>query len=289
MSTTNCPPVRIVNPQGLLPKGISDFDKIVQQRRCFVDKSLFIREVLYRDDDVILITRPRRFGKTTNQRMLQAFFEKSTVETNTRQLFDDLLVSKQADVMQHQGQYPVVSLTFKDIKADCWNQAYDKLRELVYEEIQRHAEALDFQAVDLFARAHGACWSRILQQQQATLNDWEAALKLLCKLLTLYHNQSKPRHEWVRPIVLLDEYDAPIHSAYAHSDKKLLVRAAGQSQDEWQQAFNGTYYGQMVSFMRGLLGGALKDSDYLHKAVITGILRVAKEDIYSGVNNLGVY
>ena len=99
---------RIVNPQGLVPRGIDDFAKVVTQQRCFVDKSRLARDVLNCDDDIILITRPRRFGKTTNMSMLRYFFEQPPEGANTKALFNGLLVSEDAATMAHQGKYPVI-------------------------------------------------------------------------------------------------------------------------------------------------------------------------------------
>ena len=136
----------IVNPQGSLPRGMSDFAKMVQQKRCFVDKSLLIQEILHCDDDVVLITRPRRFGKTINLSMLQHFFEilnrdrDCSDSTQRSSLFHGLLVAQNQQTLQQQGKYPVISLTFKNIKATNWPEAYKELRSLLRKEIDRHPE-----------------------------------------------------------------------------------------------------------------------------------------------------
>ena len=157
--------------------------------------------------------RPRRFGKTTNQSMLQAFFEKPAQEADSKRLFDGLLVSEHADVMQHQGRYPVISLTFKDVKATCWQEAYGKLCTLLHREILRHTQSAPLAKEGEFYRIYGHTWKKIVDYANANSNDWEESLALLTQFLTFHYNQDKPKSEWVRPIVLLDEYDAPIHSA----------------------------------------------------------------------------
>ncbi|MEM7589340.1 MAG: AAA family ATPase, partial [Myxococcota bacterium] len=295
MSEVKIIPTRIVHPQGPLPRGTDDFGEAMKAGCCLVDKSLFIREVLHNNDRVALITRPRRFGKTTNLSMLKHFFEHSPSHPSSQQtplggqqsaqrepaqkepaqqqrmqcLFAELLIAQDEQAMQHQGRYPVIALTFKNVKASTWEQAYSDVCDVLYEEIQRHPESREWRIGD-FEHMHGHIWPRILDRT-ATISDWKNALKLLCKLLTLHHKQS--------PWLLLDEYDAPIHKAYVQS----------QHNKENLQAPD-SYYDQAVSFMRGLLGAALKGNDtFLHKAVITGILRVAKEDIFSDLNNLGVY
>ncbi|MEM7589218.1 MAG: AAA family ATPase [Myxococcota bacterium] len=272
---------RIVNPQGLLPRGTDDFAQAMREGCCMVDKSLFIQNVLDTSDRVLLITRPRRFGKTTNLSMLRHFFEHPPTAQNTSTsnppsqqrtqcLFAKLLIAQDKHVMQHQGQYPVIALTFKNVKETTWDKAYDKLCTLLHNEILRHQEALDFQNLEEFARIHGSVWQRILDRT-ATQNDWESSLQLLCKLLTLHHKQP--------PWLLLDEYDTPIHKAYVQS-----------KQDKEDVHDKGSYYARMIGFIQGLFSSCLKGNDaFLHKAVITGILRVAKEDIFSSLNNLGVF
>ena len=115
--------------------------------------------------------------------------------------------------------------------------------------------------------------------KRQTQEDWAGSLQLLCKLLTLHHNKDNRNFlTWTHPIILIDEYDAPIHAAYTHSVER------GESFEN-----ENSYYRRMTNFIRSLLGNALKGNKYLYKAVLTGILRVAKEDIFSGLNNPGVY
>ena len=268
----------IIHPQGPMPRGIDDFAEAMIQTCCLVDKTPFIEQLLHGNDKVTLIIRPRRFGKTINQSMLRYFFEKPMGDNETKALFEKTLISQNSTVMPHQGKYPVISLTLKGAKLSTWEEAYDKLCGLIYEEIQRHPEARDWR-IGEFEHMHGCEWKRILDRTEATQGDWNHSLQLLCKLLTLHHNKDNRNSlTWTYPIVLIDEYDAPIHAAYTHSMER------GESlKDE------NSYYRRMTSFIRSLFGNALKGNRYLYKAVLTGVFRVAKEDIFSGLNNPGVY
>ncbi|MEM7495940.1 MAG: AAA family ATPase, partial [Myxococcota bacterium] len=125
-----------------------------------------IGDVLTCDDKIALITRPRRFGKTINQSMLRYFLETPPEETNTRALFDGLLVSEDAATMEHQGRYPVISLTLKSAKLPTWDRAYGELCRLIHEEIQRHPQALDWR-IGEFERMHGDEWSRLLNRHSS--------------------------------------------------------------------------------------------------------------------------
>ncbi|MEM7494824.1 MAG: AAA family ATPase [Myxococcota bacterium] len=277
MDASSQPPVRIANPRGPLPRGMDDFAKAITRGCCLVDKTPLVDRILNGDDEVTLITRPRRFGKTTNMSMLRYFFETPPAGTNTRALFDGLLVEEDAATMAHQGKYPVISLTLKSAKLPTWEEAYGELCSLIRAELERHivTRGVDFSCLPPSERE---VYQRTLAGQ-GTQKDWRHSLELLCKLLTLHHNKDNPNQlSWTHPVVLVDEYDAPIHAAYTHSIK----RGEDPNDDE-------SHYGRMIDFIRLLLGNALKGNKYLHKAVLTGILRVAKEDIFSGLSNPGVY
>ena len=268
----------IIHPQGPMPRGIDDFAKAMIRGCCLVDKTPLIEQLLHGNDEVTLITRPRRFGKTINMSMLRYFFEKPSEDTDMRVLFDNTLISQNSTMMQHQGGYPVISLTFKDAKLSTWQDAYKELCSLIRREIGRHAESEDF-TIAGFVEDEREAWHRLLNRTEAEQSDWEDSLKLLCKLLTLHHNKdNRNALTWTYPIVLIDEYDAPIHAAYTHSMER------GESLKD-----DNSYYRRMTGFIRSLLGKALKGNTYLYKAVLTGIFRVAKEDIFSGLNNPGVY
>ncbi|MEM7589338.1 MAG: AAA family ATPase [Myxococcota bacterium] len=264
---------QVINPTGPLPGGIDSFARVIQGSYCWVDKSLLIDDVLQCDKQVMLITRPRRFGKTINLSLLRTFFDNVPLQVPFQDVdiascFDNLLIAQNEQAMQHQGQYPVIHMTFKGVKTATWEEAFKALQNVVYSEIGRHKELMQYD-LDGFGDNEQRQWKRILDHQ-AQPNDWESSLVLMCKLLCLHHK----RPAWI----FLDEYDRPIHQAYVVSKK----RSEDLKDDD-------SYYGKMILFMRNFLGEALKGNDFLFRSVITGILRVAKEDIFSGVNNLGVY
>ncbi|MEM7495263.1 MAG: AAA family ATPase, partial [Myxococcota bacterium] len=260
----------IVNPLGKPPVGLSNFAKLAQGDYCFVDKTLFIKEVLDGGDDVTLITRPRRFGKTINMNMLHCFLQQpaggcrdainrvsTTAErSEENDLFADLAISRAGEgYQQERGKRPVIFLSFRTVKELNWDDAWIRMRGL----LSSLAEA----------SSKGAPMTELSHNQQGILRrviegtvdpaECESILAILTELLTL-------KHEGMTPWVLIDEYDAPMQAAYQHK-----------------------YYEPMRNLMKGLLGDSLKDNDFLHRAVITGILRVAKEDIFSDLNNLGIY
>ena len=234
-----------------LPIGLSDFREIRENDYYYVDKSLFIQQILDCSGKVLLLPRPRRFGKTLNLSMLRYFFEKR--QESLAHLFKGLAIEHKTVAMQHQGQYPVIFLTFKDCKETtaekCFNQIrgllkglYLEYKALLYEELVSE-EQQDYD---------------IITDKQGNIVDWENTLKFLMRII---HQQTGKR-----VIILLDEYDTPIHAG---------------------QEFG--YYDDIIIFMRNLLSGALKDNIDLEKGVLTGILRIAKESIFSGLNNLDVF
>ena len=236
-----------------IPIGISNFEKLITNNYYFVDKSLFIKEVFVNTSEVTLIPRPRRFGKTLNLSMLQYFFENRYDKKEKKYLFDNLNISKEKDVMEHQGKYPVIYITFKEVKKLDWSNCYSHLKEVVSQEYRRHKYLLKSNLLDLEEK-------NIFQEIIAEKDDikkYENALKNLSFYRSRYYKK--------KVIILIDEYDTPIHAGYIYK-----------------------YYEQVISFMRGFLGAGLKDNINLNFSVITGILRVAKESIFSGLNNLEV-
>jgi len=233
-----------------LPIGVSDFKEVREENYYYVDKSLFIKEVIDRATKVLLLPRPRRFGKTLNLSMLRYFFEKR--EDSLAHLFQGLAIEREASIMQHQGQYPVIFMTFKSCKASNMEQCLSQIRGLLIELYLEHQPFL-YPKLTEREQKH---YDQIIDEQ-GQLRDWEEALSFLMQLL---HRQTGKR-----VIVLLDEYDTPIH--------------AGQEQG---------YYEDIVLFMRIMLGNALKDNSDLEKGIVTGILRIAKESIFSDLNNLDV-
>lgn len=234
-----------------LPVGYSDFKKIVDQNFDFVDKSLIVKEVLD-DDEVILITRPRRFGKTFNLSILRYFFEN---KSENSALFKQLAISKASEkYLQHQNQYPVISFSFKGIKKNTPGEAYASIHKVVKDIYSEHRYLL---GSDTLAAEDKLIYQSILNQT-ASDADLADSLKDLIKYLHDYHNNAV--------VVLIDEYDTPIQSAYLFD-----------------------YYEEIVNFFRNFFGAALKDNRYLFKAVLTGILRVSRENLFSGLNNIVTY
>ena len=234
-----------------LPIGISDFKKLIEGNYYYIDKSLLIKELLDGGTEATLIPRPRRFGKTLNLSMLRYFFEK-TKQSNAH-LFKDLEIAKHDSCMAGQGQYPVIFLTFKDVKVSNWNECWNTLKTLIIEECQRHRYVLEGDILD----EHQKNTFKELLNQNAQTNIYANMLKNLSDILTHYYSK--------KTIILIDEYDAPIHAGYLNN-----------------------YYKDVIEFMRNFLSGGLKDNSHLEFAVLSGILRVSRESIFSGLNNLEV-
>ena len=236
-----------------LPVGVSDFKEMIEDDYYYVDKSLFIKELIDNPAKVALIPRPRRFGKTLNLSMVQYFFERSG-EDNSH-LFTGLKIMEADDkYLAKQGKQPVISLTFKDIKHSKWDKCLKDMMKLIAEEYSRHDYLLASEVLNDYQRR---VYREIISLEADDI-FYQSALKDLSQYLREYYQE--------RVMILIDEYDAPIQTGY----------------------LNG-YYNQVVDFMRNLLSGGLKDNPHLEKGILTGILRVAKESIFSGLNNLSVY
>lgn len=234
-----------------LPIGISDYVR-AQSEYYYVDKTLLIKEFLDQKPLVSLFTRPRRFGKTLNMDMLRVFFEIS--EEDTSQYFADKAIWKCGEEYRsHQGKYPVVFLTFKDVKFDTWEATVDKIRGLLQEEYGRHQE---LGSSDKLAKYEKEYFAKILE---GTANevDLTSALEKLSKMLTNHYGKA--------PIIIIDEYDTPI-----------------------QEGYSKDFYEEIIGFMRNFFSGAFKDNKNLSYGFLTGILRIAQESIFSGLNNLTV-
>ena len=231
-----------------LPIGIDDFKTIIEEDYYYVDKTKMIESLLDDSAGVTLFTRPRRFGKTLNMSMLNYFFNLKNKEEN-RKLFENLYISK-SKYMDQQGEYPVIYLSFKDIKALNWEKCYYLTRRLItylYNEFEFLREKLNKKDLSDFDKV----W---LDEEGA---DWENSLKNLLRYLYEYHNK--------KVVVLIDEYDTPIVSGYNNGYKK-----------------------EVLDLYRSLYSTVLKSNKHLQFSVMTGILRIAKEGIFSGLNNLKV-
>ncbi len=244
-----------------VPVGVSNFRKLIEYRSddkqpyLYVDKSLLIREVINDGADVIVLTRPRRFGKTINLSMLQHFLSAEVDGKLTKALFEGLKIENHPQTIQeHQGQYPVISLSFKDVKRDNFSKCLEKVSSVLSKLYEKFETVLCSEKI-----SHNK--QRFVQKiiaQKGSETDLADALVNLTEYLNIYYD---------KPVVLLiDEYDAPILHAYSSG-----------------------YYQEAISFFRNLFSAALKDNSYLAKGVLTGILRVAKENIFSGLNNVKVY
>lgn len=231
-----------------LPIGIDDFKTIIEEDYYYADKTKMIESLLDDGAGVTLFTRPRRFGKTLNMSMLNYFFNLKNKEEN-RKLFENLYISK-SKYMDQQGEYPVIYLSFKDIKALNWEKCYYLTRRLItylYNEFEFLREKLNKKDLSDFDKV----W---LDEEGA---DWENSLKNLLRYLYEYHNK--------KVVVLIDEYDTPIVSGYNNGYKK-----------------------EVLDLYRSLYSTVLKSNAHLQFSVMTGILRIAKEGIFSGLNNLKV-
>ncbi len=231
--------------------GISDYVR-AQSEYYYVDKTMLIKEFLDKKPLVSLFTRPRRFGKTLNMDMLRVFFEISDEDTS-RYFMDKNIWKCGAQYQAHQGKYPVIFLTFKDVKFDTWKATIDKIRGLLQEEYGRHQELLISDKISQYEKEY---FSKILD---ATANEVEltSALERLSKMLATHYEKS--------PIIIIDEYDTPI-----------------------QEGYSKDFYDEIISFMRNFFSGAFKDNKNLSYGFLTGILRIAQESIFSGLNNLTV-
>ena len=255
-----------------LPIGVSDFKDVVTGDYYYVDKSLFIKEIMDKGDKILLIPRPRRFGKTLNLSMLKYFYDccPETLASRTqtlpagtdtpgnsyKKLFDSLAISRAGqEYLEHMGKYPVIFLSFRDIKELDRETCMDKIEGLIHDEYSRHYYLLKSKELippekDYFKR---------IIERNGSKGDYEKSLEKLLIFLN--------RHYGERAVILIDEYDAPVHAGFDHD-----------------------YYDEIINFMRNFLCGGLKDTDqYLEKSVITGIMRIARESIFSGLNNPGVY
>ena len=239
----------ILGPKKPLPIGVSDF-KSATTNYYYVDKTLLIRDFLNALPMVSLFTRPRRFGKTLNMDMLRVFFEKTPEDTSI--YFKDKYIWQCGDYYtKHQGQYPVIFLSFKDIKCSCWHETFQKISKLISLEFIRHDELESSTVLSSYEKEQ---YHRFASEDMNEV-DCQMGLQLLSLLLH--------KHYGKECVIIIDEYDTPI-----------------------QQGHLCDFYIDIVNFMRNFFSGGLKDNPHLAFGFLTGILRVAKESIFSGMNNL---
>lgn len=232
-----------------LPIGVSDF-KSATTNYYYVDKTLLIRDFLNAILMVSLFTRPRRFGKTLNMDMLRVFFEKTPEDTSI--YFKDKYIWQCGDYYtKHQGQYPVIFLSFKDVKCSSWQETFQKISKLISLEFMRHNELESSSVLSSYEKEQ---YHRFASENINEV-DCQMGLQLLSLLLHKHYDK--------KCVIIIDEYDTPI-----------------------QQGHLCDFYNEIVDFMRNFFSGGLKDNPHLAFGFLTGILRVTKESIFSGMNNL---
>ena len=233
------------------PVGITSY-KEVSKECYYVDKTLLIKDIIDDHSKVFLFTRPRRFGKTLAMDMVRTYFEISDMDTSV--YFSDKNIWSEGEVYKdYQGKYPVIFLSFKDAHQSDWEDMYNSLCFTVKEEFLRHIELLSSNAITEYDKRY---FSNIMDDN-ATMTDYQFALGKLSSMLATHYSS--------KVIIIIDEYDTPI-----------------------QQGHLNGYYDKVIDFMRNLLSAALKDNDNLEFGILTGILRIAKESLFSGLNNLVV-
>lgn len=234
-----------------LPIGISDYRK-ASKEYYYVDKTLLIRDFIDERPQVSLFTRPRRFGKTLNMDMLRVFFEKT--DQDTAEYFRDRKIwSCGKEYQEYQGKYPVIYVTFKDVKSETWEGAYDLIFKILRNEVERHSELRDSDKISVYEKEY----LKNILKGEANENDMALLFLNLSRMLHAHYEEA--------PVIIIDEYDTPI-----------------------QQGHIRGYYDKVIDFMRTLFSGGLKDNPHLSYGFLTGILRVAKESIFSGLNNLKI-
>lgn len=238
--------------------GVEDFKEIIEKGSYYVDKTLMIEELIRSDSKVTLLTRPRRFGKTLNQSMIRRFFEDERKEdgalVDNSCLFDGLAISQcDEKVLGHKQQYPVISISLKSAKQGDFDMAYKCLADDIYREFVRHRYVLQGDKLLSIEKER----YENLMNRKADMDEVAKSFAFLSECLAKYHGKNV--------FILIDEYDVPLENAY----------------------FEG-FYDDMIKFIRSFFESALKTNPYLEKGIITGCLRISKESIFTGLNNLEV-
>ncbi len=247
-----------MNKYKKIPIGIEFYKDMIDKDYYYVDKTLFIKELLDKGGQANLFTRPRRFGKTLTLTMLQAFFENEIgsdgkAVDNSHYFVGKKIVQAGDAYTSHMGKHPVIFLTLKSAKQPVYEEAYHALTDLIIMEYERHSYILQS---DELSKIQKDKYQSIMSRK-AERADFATALMFLSKCLYDYHKE--------KTVILLDEYDVPLENAYFHG-----------------------FYEQMADFIRSLFESAIKTNQYLEFAVITGCLRISKESIFTGLNNLNV-
>ena len=235
-----------------LPIGVEDFKRLVDNGYYFIDKTLMIKEFLENKETVNLFTRPRRFGKTLNMSMLQRFFE--ATEKSNAYLFDGLKIAAYPEYMAYQGQYPVISVSLKSMKQASYTNAFYMYKNLIAKEYEKHKIILES---DKILDSEKKVFQNIMEQR-ADQNVYLNSIRTLSDILAKYYEKNV--------IILIDEYDVPLENAYHEG-----------------------FYDDMTNLIRSCFESALKTNPSLEFAVLTGCLRVSRESIFTGLNNLKTY
>ncbi len=233
-----------------LAKGITNFKTIIDENYYYVDKTGFIKDV--HNEAVVLYTRPRRFGKTLNMSMLNYFY--NVKHKKYAYLFNELEISKNEEVMQYQNRYPVISITLKEMKQSNFQEQMNDFKEIISGVIGNNTELLTSDKLNELEKG------KLYKYYEGEVNLAQLGRALL------FISQCLEKHYEEKVVILIDEYDVPLQHAY------LLG-----------------YYDEMISFLKSVLSATLKDNDALKKGILTGCLRIAKESIFTGMNNFSVY
>ena len=235
-----------------LALGVSEFEKLIDSGSYYFDKTLLIKDFLDTSKEVMLFTRPRRFGKTLNMTMLRTFFEKPLDGRDTSHYFKNLKIWQAGEKYRtEQAKRPVIYLTLKDVKFSSYQDAFFEIKKVIASEFHRHIELEQSVKLDQTYKNFYCT----IKNRTAPDGDYISAIKTLSEILY--------KHYGTKPLILIDEYDVPIQAGYEFG-----------------------FYKEIVNFMRNMLSGAFKDNPSLYRGVLTGVSRVSKESIFSGLNNI---
>ncbi|SFD96629.1 PD-(D/E)XK nuclease superfamily protein [Sharpea azabuensis] len=234
----------------LIPTGIENFKTLIDKNAYYIDKTNFISEVL--NEQVVLYTRPRRFGKTLNMSMLYYFF--SNKEKENSYLFDGLNISHNSEAMKHQNQYPVIFLSLKEMTNLSYERQLNAFSNIIYELLEKNLELLESDHLTDITKNK----LNSLHSETASIEELSTSLRIISQAMFTHYHQ--------KVIILIDEYDVPMQAAYQHD-----------------------YYDEMVDFLRSVFSSSLKTNDALEKGIMTGCLRISKESIFTGLNNFSSY
>lgn len=246
--------------------GRSDFGLIVRNGHYFIDKTMLIYDFYNNANDIILFPRPKRFGKTLNLSMIEHFFD--IQKTDSKVLFSEFEIVKQKEFCkEHQNKYPVINISLKNVKETDWKKCLNKFKSVITELYQTNSYLIQSEKLEKYEKQ---IFEKIIYKT-ADETEYQEGLVKLSKYLEKHFGQ--------KVIILTDEYDAPIISAFNNTNSPI------KSDDKE----NKTYYEKVINFMQGFLGDAYKGNGALHKGMLTGVMRVGKESIFSEWNNFKVF